>query len=716
MVHCLPFRLVCSLALTYAVLGAPTAAPALAQASQAGGVRPMTARDVARVRSVSEAAIHPAGSMIAYTLSVPREPGRDEDGPAWSELHVVAFDGGEDRPFVTGEVNVSHIRWSPDGNHLAYLAKRNGDTSQAIYVIPAAAGESVRLVAHETDIAAFDWRPDGRAIAFVATEPVPADVADLRDKGFKQEVYEEDRQARRVYVVDMPQGAAGPAGEIRVLDGLPGHAWHVAWSPDGGRLLVDLAPTPLIDDRYMARRLHVIDVATGVVVAQIENPGKLGEFRWSPDGRTVALVSATDIHDPREGRLMVAPASGGELRDLLPDFEGHVEQVRFTGNGTIVYLASVGVGSRIGRIRSDGSRHKAIHEGHEPVFASLSLDAKGRRLALIGDSPTRAREVFAMMFEDDADPRRLSDVNPWFAEIRFGRQEIVRWTAKDGLEIEGLLIHPVSRRPGERVPTIVVAHGGPESHYDNGWLTRYSSPGQVAAGLGYAVFYPNYRGSTGRGVAFAKADQGDGAGAEFDDILAGIDALIQRRLSDEKRIGITGGSYGGYFTAWAATKHSRRFAAGVMFVGVSDQLSKTGTSDIPNELELVHWLTNPYKDPELFLDRSPLTHVQNAQTPLLILHGKEDPRVNPGQSMEMYRALKVKGDVPVRLILYPGEGHGNRRAAARYDYNLRMMRWFDHFLKQGRRDLPPWRINYRLEPEVSMTSPGRAIRTESGSR
>ncbi|MEE8551392.1 MAG: hypothetical protein V3T08_09095, partial [Gemmatimonadota bacterium] len=112
MVHCSPFRLVCSLALTYAVLGAPAAAPALAQASQAGGVRPMTPRDVARVRSVSEAAIHPDGSMIAYTLSVPREPGRDEDGPAWSELHVVAFDGGEDRPFVTGEVNVSHIRWS----------------------------------------------------------------------------------------------------------------------------------------------------------------------------------------------------------------------------------------------------------------------------------------------------------------------------------------------------------------------------------------------------------------------------------------------------------------------------------------------------------------------------------------------------------------------------------------------------------------------------
>ncbi|UCF66265.1 MAG: prolyl oligopeptidase family serine peptidase, partial [Acidobacteriota bacterium] len=133
-----------------------------------------------------------------------------------------------------------------------------------------------------------------------------------------------------------------------------------------------------------------------------------------------------------------------------------------------------------------------------------------------------------------------------------------------------------------------------------------------------------------------------------------------------------------------------------MFVGISNQISKSGTTDIPREMELVHWLTTMYDDLELLLDRSPLMHASKAHTPLLIMHGKEDRRVDPGQSRELYRALKHKGDVPVRLVYYPGEGHGNRKSASRYDYNLRMMRWFDHFLLGGSKDLPPWRLEYPL--------------------
>ncbi len=688
------------------LVGSPSGADMLAaapqQASTATETRVLTPVDVARTRAVSEVAISSDGAAIAYTVSVPREPGRGENGSAWSELHMVSFDGSEHRPFVTGQVNVSQLRWTPDGAFVGYLARREGDEHRSLYVIPADAGESVRVYQYESDIEHFDWRPDGRALAFVAEAPAPAELESLKAKGFNQEIYEEDWRPRRIFVLELPRGPDGVPGQLRPLEEVPGNPWHVAWSPDGTRLLADVSPTPLIDDRYMFRRLQVIDAASGAVVSRIDNPGKLGEFRWSPDGKTIALISAIDIHDPREGRLMaVDAAAGGPQRDLLPDLEGHVEAFEFADDGRLVYLASVGVGSRLGRVRLDGRGGEIMYEGTDPVFDGLGLDARGRRLALVAQSAQMPAEVFALRAERRATPSRLTDVNPWLAEVQLGEQEVVRWRAEDGLEIEGLLIHPLDRA-GERVPTIVVAHGGPESHFKNGWLTRYSYPGQMAAGRGYAVFYPNYRGSTGRGVAFAKADQGDGVGAEFDDVLSGIDVLIERGIADADRVGITGGSYGGYFTAWGATKHSERFAAGVMFVGVSDQLSKTGTSDIPNELELVHWLTNPYENLELFLERSPILYVKEANTPLLILHGKEDPRVNPGQSMELYRALKVKGDVPVRLVLYPGEGHGNRKAAARYDYSLRMLRWFDHFLKEGRRDLPPWRLEYGLEPEVSL--------------
>ena len=177
-------------------------------------------------------------------------------------------------------------------------------------------------------------------------------------------------------------------------------------------------------------------------------------------------------------------------------------------------------------------------------------------------------------------------------------------------------------------------------------------------------------------------------------------------------MGITGGSYGGYATAWASTYYSERFAAGVMFVGISNLLSKVGTSDIPQELYLVHLRHWPWDDWQMMLERSPIRWAEQARTPLLILHGEEDPRVHPGQSLQLYRYLKVLGNVPVRLVLYPGEGHGNRAAAARLDYNLRMMRWFEHYLLgdgPGVRNAepPPPDVDYAIPEEWGGEVPGK---------
>ncbi|HEX6106823.1 MAG TPA: prolyl oligopeptidase family serine peptidase, partial [Gemmatimonadales bacterium] len=242
--------------------------------------------------------------------------------------------------------------------------------------------------------------------------------------------------------------------------------------------------------------------------------------------------------------------------------------------------------------------------------------------------------------------------------------------------------------PGRRAPLILSVHGGPESHVRNGWVTSYANPGQVAAARGFAVFYPNYRGSTGRGVSFSKLGQGDPAGAEFDDLVDAVDHLVSVGLVDTARVGITGGSYGGYATAWGSTFYTERFAAGVMFVGISDKISKLGTTDIANEEYLVHARKRPWENWQFFLERSPIYHAGKSRTPLLILHGKDDPRVNPMQSLELYRYLKLHDNAPVRLVWYPGEQHGNRRAAARLDYNLRMLRWFEHYL-QGPGGEPP---------------------------
>jgi dipeptidyl aminopeptidase/acylaminoacyl peptidase len=298
-------------------------------------------------------------------------------------------------------------------------------------------------------------------------------------------------------------------------------------------------------------------------------------------------------------------------------------------------------------------------------------------------------------------PRRMTDSNPWLADRKLAPQEVVEWTAADGLRLEGLLIKPLDGR--RAAPTIVVVHGGPEAHQRNGWLTGYSSPGQVAAADGFAVFYPNYRASTGRGVEFSMLDHGDFAGKEFDDIVDGVDHLIATDVTDADRVGVTGGSYGGYATGWLTTRYSSRFAAGVMFVGISNTISKDGVSDIPEEMFLVHQRMHPWDDWQFFLERSPIFWADSSNTPLLILHGKEDPRVPTDQSIEMYRNLKLRGSAPVRLILYPGEGHGNARAAARLDYNLRSLRWLEHYLMGPGGEPPSWEVQYE-EDEAEATA------------
>jgi dipeptidyl aminopeptidase/acylaminoacyl peptidase len=327
------------------------------------------------------------------------------------------------------------------------------------------------------------------------------------------------------------------------------------------------------------------------------------------------------------------------------------------------------------------------------------VTAASRLLAFAADSPRHPAEVFVLAATASA-PKRLTNSNPWLETIRFAPQEVVTFKARDGQELQGILIKPLVAPAGGRAPLILTVHGGPEAHDSNGWLTGYASPGQVAAARGFAVFYPNYRGSTGRGVAFSKLSQGDPAGKEFDDLVDAVDHLVATGVADKAKVGITGGSYGGYATGWASTYYSDRFAAGVMFVGISDKISKVGTTDIANEEFLVHARKRPWDAWQFMLERSPIYHAGKSKTPLLLLHGKDDPRVHPTQSLELYRYLKLHGKAPVRLVWYPGEQHGNRRAASRLDFNLRMLQWFEHYLQGAGGQPPAGDIDYQ-EPKAA---------------
>ena len=647
-----------------------------------------TPNDVARIRTVASVTISPDGARVAYELTVPRNPFDETDGPAWSELHVVDRTG-EIRPYVTGQTNLSAVAWTPDGKGLSFLAKRKDDEHRSLYRIELSGGEARRIVSHATDIVEYVWSPDSERVAYLATQAVNEEIRELEEKGFDQIIYEEDWRPVRIWLT-RPEAREEDA---RLVEH-EGSASSLHWSPVGSKLAVTLAPTSLIDDEYMRRKLHILDAEEGTVLARFDNPGKIGKIAWSTDGRHVAAVSGADPNDPFAGRLMVASSRGGVLTDIMPNFDlGHVNDIVWHDAETLAFLAYEGLLSFYGRVSLDGSGLEKIVPLGGPILRRLSLSADSSAVAFLAESPKHPREVFYMK-GGDAEPRRLTHSNSWFSGMRLARQEVVRFKARDGLELEGLLIRPLDEEEGVRYPLILNVHGGPDSHYSHGWLTSYTSPGQIAAARGFVIFYPNYRGSTGRGVRFSKHGHADAAGKEFDDLVDAVDHLIGTGLVDGDRVGITGSSYGGYASAWGATYYSDRFAAAVMSAGISDAISKVGTTDIPYEMFMVHHRKWLWDDWEYFMKRSPIYYVNRARTPILILHGAEDPRVHPSQAMELYRHLKVQGKVPVRLVLYRGEGHAYDRAASRLDRSSRTLRWLEHYLKGPGGDPPSVRIEY----------------------
>lgn len=652
-------------ALCFVLLNSSMKAPAIAQ------VNP---DHVARMQMVTSATASPDGRYIAYGKTDPADP-RTENRPAAVHLYLLDKQTGSQLPFFTRS-SVAQIQFRPGNNTVTFLSRDKGDKTNALYEMALQGGEAHKIFSLPTGISNYAWSPDGRQLAYVTAER--ADTPDTY-LSYSPAFYEEEFPDRNAYITTLTQ-ADDKGKKINVK----GSVYQLEWSPEGNRLAISVAPTSSVDDSYMAQAVKVIDAGSGSILSEIQNEGKLGQIEWSPDGSMLALIGGYDLHDPTDGSLLIVPASGGKPGVIHGDYKGKFVSIHWKESGRIHFLSNESTSSAIGTIRPDGSNLKYLLRRDDQHITSFDLSGKSE-ISFTANSPLHPSELFTLGTSRNADPVRRTFSNPWMENLQMGKQEVVTYKTRDGkYDIQGMLIYPLNYRAGTPVPLITVVHGGPEAHYSNGWLTAYSMPGQMAAAEGYAVFYPNYRGSTGRGVEFTYSSQGDLAGKEFDDIVDGVDYLIAQGIADKNRIGVTGGSYGGYASAWMSTYYSDRFAAAVMFVGISNNISKYGTSDIPQEMFLVHSRKRIWDDWQWQLERSPIYYVDRAQTPILIMHGAEDPRVHPAQSMELYRHLKVrKPEVPVRLIYYPGEGHGNARSGSRYDYNLRMMQWFNTYLKSG---------------------------------
>jgi dipeptidyl aminopeptidase/acylaminoacyl peptidase len=279
---------------------------------------------------------------------------------------------------------------------------------------------------------------------------------------------------------------------------------------------------------------------------------------------------------------------------------------------------------------------------------------------------------------------QITEVNSWLKERTLGLQDMISYRARDGEEIEGIIIYPVNYQAGSQYPLIIYIHGGPEHHNLNSWLTTYSLPGQAMAGKGYIVYYPNYRSSTGYGTDFSLSGYGDPAGKEFDDIADGIDFFVREGMADKERVGLAGGSYGGYAAAWFSSYYTKKVKAVSMFAGVSDLISKRGTTDITYEELYVHSGKKLEEMWQLSLERSPIYWAHQSKTAVLIANGQDDSRVHPAQSLEYYYRLKMNDHPAVRLVRYPGEKHGLSKQPARTDFILRQIDWMDWYVKEGK--------------------------------
>lgn len=624
----------------------------------------LTPHDISEIRLVSDVRLSPDARRVAFVVS---EPAESERETRRSGIWTIGTQGSDTPQLLISGGDDTSPRWSPDGKSLAFLSTRgeaspgaSGPTSQ-IYRIGtsgAGAGAPERLSSAPGEVDDFAWSPDGRFIAFTVRPPAVEEDPIVVGR---------NPPYTRLGIVNVAERTT------TLLTGREFDVQEFAWSADGSEIAMVIAPTPRPEDQ-LKLVLVVMHRQTGKIVRRLsETVAFAGLLRWSPDG---SLITFRECPPTREfaSWLAVVPAAGGAVRPLLKESRSTTLRAEWAADSKHLVLLTVeGTSQALVDLDVESGRVRRMADVVNSQ-GEFGFSTDGTTSAYLGQTSQSPTDVWFVTSGETV--RRLTDLNPQTRSWRLGSVQTVRWkNSKDGLERSGVLITPPGYEAGRAYPTVVQAHPG-DLPWWTGWLATWWAWGQLLASRGYVVFLPNYRGVTGEGWKM-NATIGDWGGMAFQDLMDGVDALVERGIADPARLGIGGWSNGGFMTEWAIT-HTTRFRAAIAQAGHANFFSLYGTSYMGASLQLS--FGDPYANRTVYEEHSPIHFVRNCRTPTLVLHGANDPGVPVGQGYEFYTGLQKIG-VEAEMVVYPREAHSIRERGHQEDLQNRVLAWFDRHLK-----------------------------------
>jgi dipeptidyl aminopeptidase/acylaminoacyl peptidase len=632
------------------------------------GKKLLGAADAIRVARVSAPRISPDESHVAYIVSETRME-KDKPWKSVDQLWVVPTSGPASaaKQYTRGEESVSAVQWSPDGRIIAFLMNVGDEKEKKpqVWFMYADGGEPWQVTKHKPGVRSFDFSPDGKTLAVIAVDPESAaEEQRTKDKDDAQ-VVDHDYKLAQLWAWDIATGQAKEIvkGKFVVND--------AKWSPDGSKIAFTENPTPVMDDSWH-QSAWIVDVVSGEQHELHGTSRYTHTVRWSPDGRLIAFL--TNEGNPEfHTSLNVASADGAECRNVSEKFElNAAEPIWAADSNTVYFSTNTRESFEVFRVNVAAGSVEQI-TAKPGVLTAAQISKDGRVAVGIWTDPTHPAEVFRSDSRfGNVEP--ITDQNAWLKDYALGDTEVIRWKSKDGTEVDGIVTKPVDFEPSRKYPFLLNPHGGPTGAS----LLSFNPTAQVMAANGYVLLEPNFRGSTGRGEKYARANEKEWGVGDYQDDMTGVDAVVQKGWADPDRMGAYGWSYGGYMTFWIDTQ-TDRFKAISPGAGLPDLYSMYSQTDIHNYLGLFFGLKAPWDNFDEYWKHSPMKYVNQVKTPTMILHGQADTRVPIAQAEEFYQALKERG-VPVEFVTYPRENHGFTEPRHIQDRIQRYLAFFGKYL------------------------------------